>query len=355
MTQVRAGRRVTTDVNDPRRMRDQIEAATAGGKTINARTARQIIVDARRGGGITDAEREELRDAYRENLDAFEPAAQRVMFMDAGIPVPVSQLEGPKLPRSARDSSYRKPYAQLVRHGVNYRDVIQGSLGDCYFLATLSAIAKEDPGALQKNFKANPDGSITFTFYKRERNTAGRKGGLVPVDVVVDRRVVMSRGQATLAHISRGNYGMPELWVALYEKAYAQFRGGYHRVGRGGFGEQALEAITGQEADTRQVDSSNEADIGPHIARALSEKKAVVAGSRGRIPGGASTGIVANHEYSLLGYRRDEHGTEWVQLRNPWGDTEPGEDGKNDGIFWMRVSSFAKCFSEVSAVSFSRD
>ena len=36
-----------------------------------------------------------------------------------------------------------------------------------------------------------------------------------------------------------------------------------------------------------------------------------------------------------------------MQLRNPWGDTEPKNNGKNDGIFKLELSEFMKMYANV--------
>jgi hypothetical protein len=44
------------------------------------------------------------------------------------------------------------------------------------------------------------------------------------------------------------------------------------------------------------------------------------------------------------------NGKQYVQLRNPWGYQEMGNDGKNDGTFLMPVSSFVKNFNSFDRV-----
>jgi hypothetical protein len=36
-----------------------------------------------------------------------------------------------------------------------------------------------------------------------------------------------------------------------------------------------------------------------------------------------------------------------VQLRNPWGEREPGHDGKDDGVFSMPIEKFLTSFATV--------
>jgi hypothetical protein len=97
------------------------------------------------------------------------------------------------------------------------------------------------------------------------------------------------------------------------------------------------------------------------------------------------TGIIGNHLYTILDVQLDVAGSgiDLIMLRNPWGKTEwkgawadeskewaehPDVDkvvkaseavksnevkrGKNDGIFWMAASDFAKIFSFIDCVLF---
>src|SRR6185312_15009026 len=56
-----------------------------------------------------------------------------------------------------------------------------------------------------------------------------------------------------------------------------------------------------------------------------------------------NTGVYADHSYSVVGYK-DEGGVKYVQLRNPWGESEPSGDGKDDGIFYLPMDKFQKLY-----------
>jgi hypothetical protein len=56
--------------------------------------------------------------------------------------------------------------------------------------------------------------------------------------------------------------------------------------------------------------------------------------------------VYAWHVYTVLG-AVEEGGAKYVQLRNPWGSSEPGADGKNDGIFKMKLEDFTKLYQGV--------
>ena len=64
----------------------------------------------------------------------------------------------------------------------------------------------------------------------------------------------------------------------------------------------------------------------------------------------SGTGLYPCHAYSVLGFE-EKSGQRFVQLRNPWGSSEPGNDGKNDGIFLLELSKFMTLYESVSVVA----
>ena len=48
----------------------------------------------------------------------------------------------------------------------------------------------------------------------------------------------------------------------------------------------------------------------------------------------------------MLGVR-ERNGVIEVQVYNPWGSTEAGNDGNDDGAFWMSLDDFNVSFREV--------
>ena len=67
----------------------------------------------------------------------------------------------------------------------------------------------------------------------------------------------------------------------------------------------------------------------------------------GELGGPKMDGIIDGHAYSLLGVTEHD-GQRFVILRNPWGSTEPGNDGKNDGVFELPLDKFAQQYTGVT-------
>lgn len=118
--------------------------------------------------------------------------------------------------------TYQKANGLLVQNGINYQDVDQQRVGDCYFLASLAEVAlrssttiwnPSDP--LHSMFIDNGDDTWTVRFYHNGK----------PDFVTVDRYLPTAfNGTAVYAGWGGGKASENdnELWVALAEKAYAQ-------------------------------------------------------------------------------------------------------------------------------------
>jgi len=195
-------------------------------------------------------------------------------------------------------------------------DVIQGYVGDCYFLSSLASIAKTNPALIKKDIKANTDGTFTVTFLRNGKAEA----------VVVDSKLpTWSNGQ--LAYAGTGAQG--SLWVALYEKAYTVFRthaNSYASIDGGWmsdvFAAFGLKTSTTMSATTgTALLNSMKTDL-----KANREVTFAVGNNAKNAP------VITNHAYTVVAVTTDAKGNPInVTLRNPWGVDGAGNDGKNDG------------------------
>lgn len=116
--------------------------------------------------------------------------------------------------------------------GINSDDIVQGTLGDCYFLSTLASLAVK-PERVRKLFTTQEKNDEGIYAVKISKNG-------IPIEVVIDDFIPV------------GEYGMPaftqsvgnEMWVVLMEKAYAKVHGSYDRL-RSGWPHDAARDITG--------------------------------------------------------------------------------------------------------------
>jgi hypothetical protein len=126
-------------------------------------------------------------------------------------------------------------HGELFIDGSSSGDVIQGNLGDCWFLGALSVLGT-DEGLLAKCFWRTNEfkefGLFVCVFYK---DCALRF-------VIIDDRIPVfsNSGKVVFAHCKDPN----ELWVLLIEKAYAKLHGCYKAL-IGGYVHLGLGDLTG--------------------------------------------------------------------------------------------------------------
>ncbi len=219
---------------------------------------------------------------------------------------------------------------------VDARDVQQGGMGDCHFLAPLAALATTPEGraalraAVTEN--RNDKGDVvswTVTFHAPEGHWFGTTFRDVPITV---------SGPFAVGH-TRVRPGSNEVWPLVFEKAYAQYAGGYNRIGRGGDPAGPMALLTGRAATRYSFDWPTRwlRPYGADQLRTdLANGKMVVFCTRPGIGGGAGPdatpaerqarrdahGLIGGHGYFALGI--EEHdGKSFARLGNPWGDSEP--------------------------------
>ncbi|MBM4781650.1 MAG: hypothetical protein GQE15_28570 [Archangiaceae bacterium] len=223
-------------------------------------------------------------------------------------------------------------------------DVRQGAIGNCYFPAAMAAVAHTSPAALKDMIKQNADGTYTVRFYEN-----GNKSR--PVEVKVDGDLyVRSFG----GPIYGGSLGGPttkdqmELWVPLIEKAYAQWKGSYDTIGNGGSAGRVMSEVLGRSQSYEWVSAGSEQRLFDRIQRDIARGVPVAAGTHGTDQSAryTNTGVYANHAYSVLGVE-EKNGEKFVKLRNPWGQSEYGNDGKNDGFFSLPLSKFTELYASL--------
>ena len=260
-------------------------------------------------------------------------------------------LEDPALREKHRDGSmeYKRYEGDPFVNGVSAEDVEQGSIADCYLVAALAATAKAHPELIAEGVKAAGKGAFEVRFF--ERNAAGSYN---EVWVKVDADLATTKGGARPAYArstEKNERGM-ELWPSLYEKAYAVWKKGYDKMGEGGSSQAALEALTGKRAQSTTLSTTPEDQIWKKLQTATKDGamiKAGSAGTHGKDQEDLYKGqnLFAWHAYTIMGIE-EKDGGRFVILRNPWARTEPGNDGKDDGIFKMTITDFAKYYSNMN-------
>lgn len=275
----------------------------------------------------------------------------------------------------------------VVSDSMSPSDIYQGQLGDCYFLAAISALA-EHPKRIQRLFLTKKNhGNGLFA-------VAMCING-VWEEVLVDDYAPCDDSKKLAFNSSKSN----ELWVVLLEKAWAKVHGGYFNI-EAGLTREALRDLTGASVTTFFAKRRPE-NLWKRIQEAEQRHFVMTAGSDNLSYGSdvhiEKIGLSGSHAYSLLSVYildevKDYEGEKvyklrvsedevegnvhrLVKLRNPWGRGEWTGDWSDadsrwndqlkevlginktgdDGLFFMAWKDFLKYFSDVQICYYHDD
>jgi Calpain family cysteine protease len=232
----------------------------------------------------------------------------------------------------------RPPQAStLFRNGVSFADAIQATVADCYFVAALASLAQKNPQAIYNAVRDNQDGTYSVRFFRTVL------GVHRPVYVTVDDDVAAIDDFKPYARA----LDPKEQWVAVFEKAYAKFKGSYEAINHFGEAGIAFEEVTGKKSRYRPLAKANPEKTWRAMSQTLSKGKGVVAATHeeGTFDFGDS-GIHGSHSYAVLSME-GEGKARMVTLYNPWGFGEGGDDDSNDGVFQLPYDEFRRLFDSV--------
>ena len=249
---------------------------------------------------------------------------------------------------------------KLFSGKIEASDIIQGQLGDCYFLTALSNLSKY-PGLILKIFrtdKVNKDG-----YYELLLRIDGK-----PTILIIDDYIpVYKNNKQPCFAKPHGN----ELWVILLEKAWAKINGGYINT-ISGMVHEPFEVLTGFSSRVYSLNNLTD-NLQNEIIEEMKnaeQSNCFISCATKNDPEIQKLGLVDGHAYSILGINvietiyKDKYTL--LRLRNPWSYKEwIGEwsddsiywDEKNksqvdykksnDGIFYMSYIDFFKYFSSL--------
>lgn len=297
--------------------------------------AERIISEVSKNG-VTQSERRHLKRLILDNQDLLTKDELKRLRSFTGKEIenlfvgdPVSEraqgleLPCPKFMRKDRELlEYSWVNAPLFMVDPKPEDIRQGMIGNCYLLSALGSLASQNPAFIKSMITDNNDGTYTVRFYEDRK----------PVFVKVDGRMPTRNKALYYAHTPNNAV----LWPCVLEKAFAQYKGGYEAIGVGdpyGFIGIPLFGRRGK-VYTYSGDRDHARMFGI-IKAGIDDKKRVVTlclyrdFNETRFKG---MGFVSEHAYAVLNAEA-VNGRMMITLRNPWGEIEPGDDGKDDGVF----------------------
>merc|ERR1719181_902236 len=252
-------------------------------------------------------------------------------------------------------------------------DVVQGALGDCWFLSSLSVLATRP--ALVKRLIVSDVYSKKYGIYTVKFSKAG-----IWRYVHVDDRIPCSKcGKPQYARSLDPN----ETWVMIIEKAYAKLHGCYEAL-VAGYIDYGLRDLTGaatmkwkwSDAAIKQKLDSN--SLWSELL-GLKEEGSLLGCSNAidATQHSSASGLLSGHAYAILDMREghadatadfDQIDVKLIKLRNPWGQGEwqgawgdasvlwknyptikdaVGMTDANDGTFWMDWDDFKKHYNQI--------
>ena len=271
------------------------------------------------------------------------------LFTDVSFP-PTKDSMG--LGNNHTNATWARPIKQTTKPslfgtGINVHGVRQGGLGDCWLLASISAVAEHKEFISQifngvTQYPSNGQFKLGLYFYGER------------INVVIDDNLPasMSRG-AVRPRFTKPTAG--GWWVPILEKGMAKYWGNYWNMNGGWMGE-AFTALTGCPSTSV---SNKDAELWNKLKKYDNMKAIMSTGTSGSY---AAVGLVGGHAYTTIGVA-EYNGEKLVIMRNPWSVekyTGPWNDksskwtaaakkalnhvSANDGKFYVPLSVYKSSF-----------
>ncbi|KAK9414098.1 putative Calpain catalytic domain-containing protein [Seiridium unicorne] len=279
-------------------------------------------------------------------------------------------------------------------------DVKQGNLGDCWLIASLSALANVEDGVKRMCVEYDTRiGIYGFVFFRDGEwvysivddklfltspnwdSPSMQRDLLTQIDRESEDaeqtyRKTYQTGSKSLFFGS--NKDPNETWVALIEKAFAKVHGDFSSLIGGWIGE-GLEDLSG--GVTTELLGSDILDLDGFWENEVSKvnQEFMFGCSTGLLDGGYGerNGIREGHAYVVMDAKQLKNGERLVKLRNPWGKLKKGiwdgpwSDGSkewttaaqeelnhtfgNDSVFWIRYEDLLRKFQHFDRTRLFRD
>ena len=244
----------------------------------------------------------------------------------------------------------------IFHEGATVDDIIQGSLGDCYFLSVLGSLC-EYPKLIEKLFYSK-------NLSKKENHQYGinfyinGKWKLILLDDYFPSR------NTSFKKFAFAYSSTKEIWVPLLEKAWAKINGCYAKVGTGGLPNEVFDLCSEAYNEYILIKNKNKDLLWKEIFEGEKKNYMMTAGTTKNTNNFRleKIGLTPGHAYTVLGVL-EINKEQVVKLRNPWGNFEFSGDWsdyspkwteelkkkyefnkKNDGVFYMGFNDFLKYF-----------
>ena len=244
----------------------------------------------------------------------------------------------------------------IFHEGATVDDIIQGSLGDCYFLSVLGSLCNI-PKLIEKlfyskNLTKSKNHQYGINFY------INGIWKLILIDDFFPARNTSFKKFAFAYSTSE------EIWVPLLEKAWAKLNGCYAKVGTGGLPNEVFDICSEAYNENILIKNKNKDLLWQEIFEGEKKNYMMTAGTTKNTNDFKlqKIGLTPGHAYTVLGVL-EINNEKVIKLRNPWGNFEFSGDWsdysnkwteelkkkyefnkKNDGVFYMSYNDFIKYF-----------
>ncbi len=214
-------------------------------------------------------------------------------------------------------------------------DVDQGAVGDCFLLAALGSVVAARPDIIRNmvSYDATTK-TYTVTFQELQADRTFKPHKEV-VDAWLPSRAGSAKPQTVYAQSDKPfDPKNQALWPAIIEKAYAQWKGGYHKIDEGGQASEAMQAITGVRSVPEAIPAVK--DVIPTFQKFQKDRKAVTCGTRDWVQQSSRKGLFSGSgDGPLAGTLTDVNGAaaelvkSSIRVSNPEGKSGAAvDDGK---------------------------
>lgn len=267
--------------------------------------------------GIEALERQDLLSALLRNASADEAARilANVSWATPDDAVVTGDAANPDIEKRTEAAGHRTPAGSVLGENPSWRDVHQGSYGDCGSLATLAAMSYHDPSFINDHIEDNNNGTVSVKLY--DDSGAGH-WVTVSKDLPVNDQdgYLGARGSSDGAGI---NNPQAANWPSYYEKALAQ---GYTNDGNPA---GTYHGIEGQwPSNLSPTEGGGKATVlgdADSTWQAIQDGKPVVISTDVPVRGdaGRPENLPGAHAFFAKGLDSDGN----IILGNPWGPPQP--------------------------------
>ena len=210
----------------------------------------------------------------------------------------------------------------LFESSIENVNISQGSLGDCYFLASIASLIQY-PKLIYQIFKTKnikEEGYFELIFFI---------DGKFQIVIVDDYLPIYTKNERICFSKPNNN----EIWICILEKAWAKINGGYSNIIKGWM-RHVLQAITGFSSEVFKHKKIKHEILWNKIVESKKNNFIITCSTRDNVD---IYGLVNNHAYSLVDcieILSKGKKVKLVLIRNIWKIKEWNGDWGNKSLLW---------------------